>query len=224
MPEQVSSGLSIVEAIITNLLEAVQSQIPDLQGQSWEELTGTIRVRAATLAQQNAALVIDDLSHQWLTLSSLLLAAYRELQPHVGDVQEVLAMLRRAMAAPIQARITTHLEERFGISQDAPADAFSLIAANFKRRGERRLGKAFTYVQDVQDGTRSFINIQQCFFNDFFRANGAPEVTPIFCAMDYLWAEELEQPRYGVRFDRPTTLAQGDDMCRFQFTKSPSKR
>jgi hypothetical protein len=81
-----------------------------------------------------------------------------------------------------------------------------------------------TYVQEVQDRTRSFINIQQCFFNDFFRANGAPEVTPIFCAMDYLWAEELEQPHYGVRFDRPTTLAQGDDMCRFQFTKSPTKR
>jgi len=224
MPEQVSSGLSIGEAIVTNLLEAVRSQIPDLHGQSWEEFTSTIRAHAATLAQQNAARVIDNPSQQWLMVSSLLLATYRELQPVVGDVQEVLAILRSAMAAPIQARITTHLEERFGISQDAPADAFSLIAENFKRRGEERFGKAFTYVQDVQDGTRSFINIEKCFFNDFFRANGAPEVTPIFCAMDYLWAEELEQPHYGVRFDRPTTLAQGDDRCRFQFTKSASQR
>ena len=81
------------------------------------------------------------------------------------------------------------------------------------------MGSTIRYVQDVQDAERSFTNIHRCFYNDFFRANGAPEVTPIFCAMDYLWAEELEKPQYGVRFERPTTLARGDDMCRFQFTK-----
>jgi hypothetical protein len=224
MSEHASLGLSIGEAIVSNLLEAARPQIPALHGRSWQALTSAIRAHAATLAEQNAARATDGPSQQWLALSSLLLAAYRELQPLVGDAQEVLAILRHAMAAPIQARIATHLEERFGITQETPADAFTLIAANFKRRGDERFGDAFTYVQDVQDETRSFINIERCFFNDFIRANGAPEVTPIFCAMDYLWADELEQPRYGVRFDRPTTLAQGHDACRFQFTKNPSVR
>ncbi|MBE9103012.1 hypothetical protein IQ267_26560 [filamentous cyanobacterium LEGE 07170] len=42
--------------------------------------------------------------------------------------------------------------------------------------------------------------------------------------MDSLWIDELEQPRYGLRFGRPTTLTQGNDMCRFQFTKIAAKR
>jgi hypothetical protein len=51
---------------------------------------------------------------------------------------------------------------------------------------------------------------------------GAPRLltmTPLFCALDKVWAEALEQPQYGVRFERPTTLARGDDVCRFQFHK-----
>jgi hypothetical protein len=149
----------------------------------------------------------------------MILAAYQELLPLVGNEQTGLSILRNAMATPFKERLTGYIADRFGISQDAPEEAFNRIAENFKARGEERFGKAYTYVQEVQDEGRSFINIQKCFFDDFFRANGIPEVTSIFCAMDNLWAEELEKPQYGVRFERPTTLARGDDMCRFQFTK-----
>ena len=56
-------------------------------------------------------------------------------------------------------------------------------------------------------------------FAEFFHRNGAPEVTATLCALDDIWAEELRKPGYGVHFERPTTLAKGDDACRFQFTK-----
>jgi hypothetical protein len=45
----------------------------------------------------------------------------------------------------------------------------------------------------------------------------------IFCALDSVWIDELHQPRYGTRFARPTTLAKGDDACRFQFSRSPAR-
>ena len=61
--------------------------------------------------------------------------------------------------------------------------------------------------------------INKCLFNDFFRQHGAPELTSIFCALDSMWIDELHQPKYGVRFERPTTLAGGDDACRFQFSR-----
>ena len=133
---------------------------------------------------------------------------------------EVLGIFREAITAPFMQSVSQSPVNRFGISEDAPEEAFSRIAENFKRRGEERFGKAFVYVQDVQDETRSFTNIHRCFFNDFFRANGAPEVTPLFCALDNVWAAALQNGRYGVRFDRPTTLANGDDVCRFQFSKT----
>ena len=223
MSEQVRARVSIDEAIVTNLLKAVRPQIADLHGCSWQELEASVRARAAILLEQNEARAIDAPSRQWLLLASVILAAYRELLLLVGDEQSGLSILRNAMAAPFKERLTTYIVDRFGISQDAPEEAFKRIAENFKARGEERYGQAYTYVQEVQDEGRSFVNIQKCFFNDFFRANGAAEVTPIFCAMDNLWAEELEKPQYGVWFERTTTLARGDDMCRFQFTKTTAK-
>ena len=210
---------SISRALVTNLLAAVRPQVTDLHGRSWEEIETAVRDRMIELTEQDEARVIDAPSRQWLLLASMVLAAYRELLPLVGDEQTGLSILCNAMATPFNERLTDYITDRFGISQDAPEEAFNRIAENFKARGEERFGKAYTYVQEVQDEGRSFINIQKCFFDDFFRANEIPEVTSIFCAMDNLWAEELEKPQYGVRFERPTTLARGDDMCRFQFTK-----
>jgi hypothetical protein len=224
MSGQVRARVSIDEAIVTNLLKAVRPQITDLHGCSWQELEASVRARAAILLEQNKARAIDDPSRQWLLLSSIILAAYQELRPLVDDPQAVLSMLRYAITVPFAGRLSAYIADRFGISQDAPEEAFTRIAENFKARGEKSFGQAYTYVQEVQDEGRSFVNIQKCFFNDFFRANGMPEVTPIFCAMDNLWAEELEKPCYGVRFERPTTLAQGGDMCRFQFSKRSAKQ
>ena len=210
---------SISRALVTNLLAAVRPQVTDLHGRSWEEIETAVRDRMIELTEQNKARMIDAPSQQWLLLASMVLAAYRELLPLVGDEQTGLSILCNAMATPFKERLTGYIADRFGISQEAPDGAFNRITENFKARGEERFGKAYTYVQEVQDEGRSFINIQKCFFDDFFRANEIPEVTSIFCAMDNLWAEELEKPQYGVRFERPTTLARGDDMCRFQFTK-----
>jgi hypothetical protein len=221
MSEQATASIS--EALVTNLLAAVRPQVTDLHGRSWEEIETAVRDRMTKLAEQNEARMLDAPSRQWLLLASMILAAYRELLPLVGDEQTGLSILRNAMAAPFKERLTAYIADRFGISQEAPQDAFNRVAENFKARGEARFGGSFTYVQEVQDETRSFTNIHKCLFNDFFRANGAAEVTPIFCAMDNLWVEELKKPRYGVRFERPTTLARGDDMCRFQSTKTTVK-
>jgi len=221
--ESGTTTASISEALVTNLLAAVRPQITDLHGRSWEEIETAVRDRMTKLTEQNEARMIDAPSRQWLLLASMILAAYRELLPLVGDEQAGLSILRNAMAAPFKERLTGYIADRFGISQDAPEEAFNRITENFKARGEERFGKAYTYVQEVEDEGRSFVNIQKCFFDDFFRANGMPEMTPIFCAMDNLWAEELEKPKYGVRFECPTTLARGDDMCRFQFTKTTAK-
>ena len=219
MSDQARTKLSIDGAIVINLLKAARPRITDLHGWTWQEIEASVRARAAMLVEQNEARAIDDPSRQWLLVSSIILAAYQELQPLVGDTQAMLSVLRNAMAAPFKERLTAYIADRFGISQDAPEEAFTRIAENFKARGEERFGQAYSYVQEVQDEGRCFVNIQKCFFNDFFRANGKPELTLIFCSMDNLWAEELEKPCYGVRFERPTTLAQDGDMCRFQFSK-----
>ena len=41
----------------------------------------------------------------------------------------------------------------------------------------------------------------------------------LLCATDYIWGDALE--KYGIRFERPTTLSEGSDACRFQLFRMP---
>ena len=173
------------------------------------------------IRQLNQSRVVDEPSKNHLELTSLLLASYRVLNTVMSDREAILSLMRQTLAEPLQDYMQRYLTQRFGILPDAPTEAFDAAATNFKQRGEQSFGKAFQYEQEVQTTEQSFVNIRRCFFNDFFRANDAPELTPLFCFMDTLWADALHEGDYNVRFERPTTLAAGDDMCRFQFTREP---
>jgi hypothetical protein len=187
--------------------------------------------RAATLLQEiettaqpiytaNQHRIVDEPSAHHLTLTALILASYRVLAPILSTRDEILALLRATLAEPLQRDMSAYLTRRFNIDPDRPEGAFAEVAAHFKARGEQLFGQAFVYEQEVQTAQASFVNIRRCFFNDFFTANGAPELTPLFCYMDTLWAEALHQGGHNVTFHRPTTLAAGDDRCRFQFSRA----
>ena len=178
-----------------------------------------IEERTRPIRAANQARVVDEPSTHHLALTSLLLASYRVLLPLMEDREAVLTLLRTVLAAPLRHQMQPYLTRRFGIDPTAPAQAFDAAAANFKLRGEALFGNAFMYEQAVQTPEQSFVNIRRCFFNDFFRANDAPELTPLFCFLDTLWADALHAGAYNVRFERPTTLAAGDDRCRFHFTR-----
>jgi hypothetical protein len=214
---RLSFGDTSAASLVASVRTAPQLRSGD--SPDWALVEASISTRADELVRTFHHMAHDAPGEQWLRTSSLILAAYEALKPLVGG-PEVLALFRDAMAAPFREQISSYLEGRFGISEDAPHEAFTRIAANFQKRGEQRFGLAFRYAADIHDEQRSFVNIERCFFNDFFRANQAAEVTSLFCALDKVWAEALEDPRYRVRFERPTTLARGDDACRFQFSKT----
>jgi len=188
-----------------------------LAGKSWPELRREIEAQAARLEEQNAALALDGPSAAWLAYSSIILALHRRLAPLAGGRDRLLALLGGIMTGELKGRLVQYLADRFGIIQESPERAFEMIRRNFLRLGQERFGLAWSYEQDVLDDDRCFVNVSKCFFHDFFGANGATELTPLFCALDDVWAEELNRPGYGVRFERPEILAQGGRVCRFQF-------
>jgi hypothetical protein len=53
-----------------------------------------------------------------------------------------------------------------------------------------------------------------CFYNDYMREMGAPELTPIFCEMDVRQAECFPPQ---IAFERTRTLSVGDALCDFRF-------
>jgi hypothetical protein len=208
---------------VSLLVCAVRDSLAPAPGSpDWDRVERAASARVEEIIGSCRHMVQDAPSEQWLRTCATVLATYQELKPFV-DGPRLVSLFLDAMAAPFRQRVTSYLESRFGILDDAPEEAFARISENFQRRGEQRFGLAFRYATDIRDHERNFVNIERCFFNEFFRANGAPEVTSIFCALDKVWAEALEQPRYGVRFERPTTLAGGADACRFQFSRSPAR-
>jgi hypothetical protein len=210
----------IDDAFASQFLRGVSEQLSAAESKRWQAAEASVRLDAARIAEESARLAEDSAALRWIALSSMLLATYKSLRSCLEDENRALAVVREALTGPFREQITSYIEARFGISQDAPEQAFHLVSQNFKSRGEVSFGGSFRYVDDVRDERRAFVNIERCLFNEFFRQNHAPEITPILCALDNVWADELSELRYGVRFERPTTLAKGDDACRFQFTKT----
>jgi len=186
----------IDDAFASRFLRAVSERLSSTELEHWQDTQASVRPEASRLSLRPTG------------------------RPRVRGGRESPLDSSEALTRPFQEQITSYIEARFGIVQDAPEEAFSNISRNFKSRGEVSFGRSFRYADEVWDDRRVFVNIERCLFHEFFRRNGALEVTPILCALDNVWADELSKARYGVRFERPTTLARGDDACRFQFTKT----
>jgi hypothetical protein len=210
----------IDDAFVSQFLRGVSERLTSAELKRWQAAQVSVRLDASRIAEENAQFAEDPVGAGWIALSSVLLATYRSLRSSLGEEERALDLLRDALTGPVREQITPYIQARFGISQDCRGEAFQRVSENFRSGGEVRFGRGHRYVDDVRDEGRVFVNIERCLFNEFFRRNGAPEVTSVLCAVDHVWVDELSKPRYGVRFERPTTLAKGDDACRFQFTKT----
>lgn len=188
------------------------------------ELRSRVEARVGPIAAQNRDRATDEVSKRNLLACSLLLATFHELRNHLGEGPRALDLLRDILMELFQPGIRDYIRQRFDVDPDRPGEAFERVAANFLERGKSGFGAGFTYEQEVQTEHQSFVNVTHCFFLDFFRANGAPEFAPVLCALDTVWADELNRGAYNVSFDRPTMMSRGGDKCRFQFTRIDERR
>ena len=188
------------------------------------ELRGRIEARVGPIMAQNEDRATDEVSKRNLLFTSLLLATYHELREQLGEGPLAVDLLRDTTMELFRPRIRDYIHQRFDVDPDRPGEAFQRVAANFLERGKSGFGAGFTYEQEVQTERQSFVNVTNCLFLDFFRANSAPELTPVLCALDTVWADELNRGPYNVSFERPTLMSRGDDKCRFQFTRTDERR
>jgi hypothetical protein len=187
-------------------------------GQSWEEVRKEINRLDTALQEANAWRAKDQEGAIYLKLSCILLAVYRVLLPHFEDRQELLAQIQAIVnAINFREGMDAYLLDHFGISPDAPEEAWDQICRNYVKRGRERYGDWVVAEQGIRDQRRCFFNYYTCGFADFFLDNNAREVLYLLCATDFAWGDALG--KYGIRFERPTTLSEGADACRFQLFK-----
>jgi hypothetical protein len=198
--------LDFDEALFSRFVGGMSDRLTATESKrwQWQSAEESIRSDASRLAKQNGQVAKDPIGVRWIALCSMLLALYRSLRSSLRDDKRTLELLRESLTGLYRPQTLSYIQDRFGISQDSREEAFRRVSENFVSRGEAMLGEGFRYVDDVRDDDRVFVNVEKCLFNDFFLRNGAPEVTAVMCAFDSVWADELNKPEYGVRFNRPT--------------------
>ena len=182
-------------------------------------LQSEVLTSAINIASGNPEFGTDETSSAYLNYCSFLLALYRRLDAHLEDRLVKIEILKGAMAQLFGQGIQEFIKGRFDVDHEHPKQAFEQMSRNFKSRGEQYFGNHFTYDEKWNGANEVTFGVSKCLFKNFFQKNDAPELTPLFCAMDSIWSQELNTGKYNVRFDRPTIMSLGDDKCRFRFRK-----
>lgn len=218
MSELLEKVEPIAAAMRKEVLSDLETRLTPLLDKPWSELSREIAGVAGALEQSNAWRVQDEPGAIYLKMGCLLLAVYRALEPLFGDHQELLDVMKFVIdKVAFRGGMEAFLLDRFGISPDAPAEAWDQLRARFLERGRERYGSSWIQEPGIRDERRYFVNVRKCGFADFLLDNGARELLYLLCATDYAWGDALEE--YGIRIERPTTLSEGSDACRFQFFK-----
>ena len=107
---------------------------------------------------------------------------------------------------------------------DNAPDPFKAMTEISKSRERSTFGAGFTFEYECDDDHAYLVNVKRCFYHNFFAANGAAELTPIFCDFDANWITAIDPVRHGFRFVRPTTIGYGGTMCPFHFYRIERKQ
>jgi hypothetical protein len=84
---------------------------------------------------------------------------------------------------------------------DKAKDPFHEIVKASKYQEKYFFGNTFEFTRQVDNHNRYLALIHKCFYNDFFRRNGAPELMKIACQWDFIsWSKGIEPEKHHVSF------------------------
>lgn len=214
-----SDFLEQIEPIAAEIRKQVfndlERRVATVVGVPWSEVSTKVDELDRALQQVNAWRVRDQQGAIYLKIACATLAMYRTMAPIFDNKDKLLDTLKAVLdAAHFRGGMDAFLLERFGVSPDAAEEVWDRLCENYIAKARERYGCGWVFEQGIRDHKRFFVNVKKCALADFFLAHDAREVLYLLCASDYVWGDALE--KYNIRFERPTTLAEGSDACRFQ--------
>jgi L-2-amino-thiazoline-4-carboxylic acid hydrolase len=207
------SGPEAARALVRAFLEAVASRVgADAGGPSFLAEADAL---CARLEAAHRGWVIDEAAAANLHMLAAVLAAYRVLSARL-PAAECIPLLRDSFSGQFRAVV------REGTARwlDGVTDPFRAIVELSRSKEEHSFGAGFGFEHERDDDRAYILNISRCFYHDFFVANGAPELTPVFCDFDLGWIEAIDPGRHHLRFERPTTIGYGGARCPFRFYRT----
>jgi hypothetical protein len=97
---------------------------------------------------------------------------------------------------------------------------FIYIVNSSKKQEVDFFGKAFIFLRTVDNENKYHLLVKKCFYYDFFKETGNPELMKIACEWDLVsWAGAIDEEKHKVKFERNVTLGASEKVCEFIFER-----
>ncbi|KAH7422831.1 hypothetical protein KP509_12G027700 [Ceratopteris richardii] len=160
-------------------------------------------------------LIADSRARAHLQVACLVEGSYKALLPWFrNDQDKVIELIRKPLGESAAGLL--------GVSQKIALflsfNKFSFMSRSLKYM-DADFGKSFSVEHHIMPSSHR-ASVKRCIYNSVFKADGVPELTPIFCALDRMWFDQVHPKKHGVTFSRSSTLAQGATSCDFVVSKA----
>jgi hypothetical protein len=159
-------------------------------------------------------LMVDEKTRPHLRLTACVLASYQALTAGMLEPDLTLKMVEDVFVSIGQTSLKFYTKAILMFSKDP----FTAITSAGKKRAMEQYGEAWEFLFEETDTSFTMTNTK-CFYHDFFTAAGAPHLTRIFCSWDENWIKQIDPMKYGILFERPTTMGYGGKKCPFIFKR-----
>ena len=200
----------------SQFMNGLRSAIEDSLEVDADAVINSIKKEAKEIEESNSSSIVDAPSHGHLELCSNVMSAYNNLLPVIGDKDSTLEFISKAMMN--------------GVNNLSMRASLSLILDAFKNNPDRlkeifswlmdQYGATFSWTaphQETEDEDSFSIEIQNCYYFNFFSSHNAAFLTPILCQLDSIWFKMVDPQKHGFTFDksRYQTRGYGAPKCVF---------
>lgn len=205
-------------------MNGLKAEIEDSLDADSDSVIKAIKEEAKNIENVDSGLVKDAPSHGHLEFCSYILSAYNNLLPLIGDKESTVELIDKSMMRGINTLLMrTSLALMLDACRDNPdrlRDIFSWLMEQY--------GTTFGWTASHEENEESdsfSIEIQRCFYFNFFGAHDVPFLTPVLCRLDSLWFDMIDPEKHGFSFDKThyQTQGYGAPKCVFPIVKTGKK-
>lgn len=152
------------------------------------------------------------MNHEFM---AYMVAPYRVLKASGTSLPQIRHLLEESLQR------TLALSSRMVREQlDASSDAFESLVRESKDKEQNFYQEPDFKLRRARDEPDSYsLEVHKCWYMDTLQRLGARDIGPSFCSFDRAWYDPIDPGRHGVRFARPSTIAEGADRCRFNMDR-----
>ncbi len=205
------------EQILQRILDGSQPLFARELEEAQSNLLKTKAIERLAVLAPNAPAFRQSINRMLFLIGPPVLALYRTLRDDVGLQQEPALRLLTEMLDVTYRRFVTSLLGRVAINVAMqPALRIKPLGEYFQNKylaNEEPQG--FRFKKPSDEAALMAFDVSECALLTYAKAQGAPEIVPLICALDHLIAE----PLVGATLKRKGTLATGAHHCDFRYVK-----